>query len=133
VDAGEVAVEYLVRFTSAEGRDGHHSAQDLDSALQLAEHLRNTEEATDAQVYRLEPVPIRFKARYTVEVEQDDGEYAPIEGAPALPEAPPAALPEAPGAAPVASEDEAEDSQDSEQGDDLLVDNAGGSGLLSRS
>lgn len=83
-------MEYLVRFTSAEGRDGHHSAEDLDAALQFAERVRNTEEATDVQVYRLQPVPIRFKACYKVEVEQGDAEIAPGDDAPSLPEAPPA-------------------------------------------
>lgn len=116
-------MEYLVRFTSAEGRDGHHSAEDLDSALQFAERVRNTEEASDVQVYRLQPVPIRFKACYKVEVEQGDGEFAQIDDAPSLPEAPPAA----------AGADADGEAEDPEGADDVLVNSAGGRRLFTRS
>lgn len=116
-------MEYLVRFISAEGRDGHHSAEDLDSALQFAERVRNTEEATDVQVYRLQPVPIRFKAHYKAEVEQGDAEPAQAEDAPSLPEAPPAAA--ATGAAP-AEEPEPEDE------DQLVHTGAAGRRLFTR-
>lgn len=111
-------MEYLVRFTSAEGRDGHHSAEDLDTALQFAERVRNTEEGTDVQVYRLEPVPIRFKACYKVEVEQGEAEVATpaADDAPSLPEAPPAV---------------AEDGDD--QAEDALVNSAAGRRLFTRS
>lgn len=114
-------MEYLIRFTSAEGRDGHHNAEDLDTALQFAERVRNTEEATEVQVYRLQPVPIRFKACYKVEVEQgvEQGEetVAPAaEDAPSLPEAPPAI---------------AEDGDD--QAEDALVNSAAGRRLFTRS
>lgn len=111
-------MEYLVRFTSAEGRDGHHSAEDLDAALQFAERVRNTEEATDVQVYRLQPVPIRFKACYKVEVEQGDVDAvaAPADDAPLLPEAPPPTV-----------------GEDSEDSDDVLAHNAAGRRLFTRS
>lgn len=119
-------MEYLVRFTSAEGREGHHNAEDLDTALQFAERVRNTEEATDVQVYRLQPVPIRFKACYKVEVEQGEAEagagagavagaVAPTDDAPSLPEAPPAV---------------AEDGED--QAEDALVNSAAGRRLFTR-
>lgn len=109
-------MEYLVRFTSAEGREGHHNAEDLDTALQFAERVRNTEEATDVQVYRLQPVPIRFKACYKVEVEQGEAEAgAPADDAPSLPEAPPAV---------------AEDGED--QAEDALVNSAAGRRLFTR-
>lgn len=107
-------MEYLVRFTSAEGREGHHNAEDLDTALQFAERVRNTEEATDVQVYRLQPVPIRFKACYKVEVEQGEAE-APADDAPSLPEAPPAV---------------AEDGED--QAEEALVNSAAGRRLFTR-
>lgn len=109
-------MEYLVRFTSAEGREGHHNAEDLDTALQFAERVRNTEEATDVQVYRLQQVPIRFKACYKVEVEQGEAESgAPADDAPSLPEAPPAV---------------AEDGDD--QAEDALVNSATGRRLFTR-
>lgn len=117
-------MEYLVRFTSAEGRDGHHSAEDLDAALQFAERVRNTEEATEVQVYRLQPVPIRFKACYKVEVEQGDGEFAQIDDAPSLPEAPPAA-------AAVVADGEGEAEADDDE--DVLVNTANGRRLFTRS
>lgn len=122
-------MEYLVRFTSAEGRDGHHSAEDLDTALQFAERVRNTEEGTDVQVYRLQPVPIRFKACYKVEVEQGEVEGAAPAQAQAQAQAHPGAddapsLPEAPPAA-------AEDGDD--QAEDALVNSAAGRRLFTRS
>lgn len=109
-------MEYLVRFTSAEGREGHHNAEDLDTALQFAERVRNTEEATEVQVYRLQPVPIRFKACYKIEVEQGEAEAsAPADDAPSLPEAPPAV---------------AEDGED--QAEDALVNSVAGRRLFTR-
>lgn len=76
-------MEHLVRFTTAEGRDGHHYAENLDEALKFVERLRNTEEASDVRVFRLREVPIEFRAYYKVEVRPADGGEDD-----ALPEAP---------------------------------------------
>jgi hypothetical protein len=85
-------VEHLVRFTSAEGREGFHSATDLDDALKFVERLRNNEEVGNVRLFRLQEVPIEFKAYYKVEIL--DGSESPPEPAPAEAEAPPPAKPE---------------------------------------
>jgi hypothetical protein len=61
-------VEHLVKFTSAEGRDGFHTATGLDEALKFVERLRNNEDVEHVSVYRLQEVPIEFKAYYKVEL-----------------------------------------------------------------
>jgi hypothetical protein len=61
-------VEHLVKFTSAEGRDGFHTAGSLDDALKFVERLRNNEDVDNVRVYRLTEVPISFKAYYKVEI-----------------------------------------------------------------
>jgi hypothetical protein len=83
-------VEHLVRFTSAEGREGFHSASDLDDALKFVERLRNNEEVGNVRLFRLQEVPIEFKAYYKVEI---------LDGADPAPEPDPAE-PESAGPAP---------------------------------
>ncbi len=61
-------MEHLVRFMSAEGREGQHRADTLDDALAFVERLRNSEEASDVRVYRMEEVPIEFRTYYKVEL-----------------------------------------------------------------
>jgi hypothetical protein len=77
---GGVFVEHLVRFTTGEGREGLHVAKDLDEALRFTERLRNTEEATDVRLYRLQELAVEFKVTYRAEVRPADGEAA-AEGA----------------------------------------------------
>lgn len=72
-------MDHLVRFTTAEGRDGHHYADGLDAALAFVERLRNSEEASAVRVFRLREVPIEFKAYYKVEIRAEgEGEDAPV-------------------------------------------------------
>jgi hypothetical protein len=70
-------VEHLVKFTSAEGRDGFHTAESLDGALKFVERLRNNEEVGNVRLFRLQEVPIEFKAYYKVEIR---GAEAPASG-----------------------------------------------------
>jgi hypothetical protein len=86
-------VEHLVRFTTAEGRDGHHYAETLDAAIAFVERLRNSEEASDVKVYRLREVPLEFKTYVKVEV-RTDGEAEEAPAAPAPAALSPADLPE---------------------------------------
>lgn len=74
-------MEHLVRFTTSEGREGQHQAPSLDDALQFVERLRNSGEASDARVFRVQEVPISFRAYYKVEL---TAEPAPA-GSPAAP------------------------------------------------
>jgi hypothetical protein len=86
---GGIAVEHLVRFTTAEGRDGHHYAESLEAGLAFAERVRNSEEATDVRVYRLREVPIEFKTYVKVEIRGEDSEEdAAVPAPPSLPPMP---------------------------------------------
>lgn len=82
-------MEHLVRFTSNEGREGHHSAPSLDDALQFVEHIRNTEGAEGVQVFRLQPIHIEFKTYYRVEVTADAVDAPQAVSPPAAPNVPP--------------------------------------------
>lgn len=64
-------MEHLVRFTTAEGREGQHAAPSLDDALKFVERLRNNEEASEVRVFRMQEVPISFRAYYRVELTAD--------------------------------------------------------------
>jgi hypothetical protein len=59
---------HMVIFRTAEGKPGYHQAEALDEAVRFVEHLRNTEEVTDARLFKMEEVPIEFKTYYKVEV-----------------------------------------------------------------
>lgn len=75
----EAAVEHLVTFQTAEGREGQHTAASLDEALQFVERLRNTEEASGVRVFRMQEVPIEFKTYFKVEVGEGKGDVPPSE------------------------------------------------------
>lgn len=64
-------MEHLVRFTTAEGRDGLHYADGLEEALRFVERVRNAEEAAQVRVFRLHEVPIQFRTYYKVELTAD--------------------------------------------------------------
>lgn len=90
-------VEHLVRFVTAEGRDGHHTADGLDEALRFVERLRNNEDVSEVHVYRLHEVPIEFRAYYKVELrgtgEGGDAAAPAVPAVPAVPVVPPVASP----------------------------------------
>jgi hypothetical protein len=84
-------VEHLVRFTTAEGREGHHYADSLEETLKFVERLRNAEEAQDVRVFRLREVPIEFRAYYKVELRAPDApEVDDPPATPVVPATPPA-------------------------------------------
>ncbi len=76
-------MEHLVKFHSAEGREGQHTAASLDDALRFVERLRNNEDASDVRVFRMNEIPIEFKTYYKVEVRPGDEPRAEGEAAPA--------------------------------------------------
>lgn len=61
-------MQHLVRFRTAEGRDGHHIAETLEEGVAFVERLRNTEGSSEVELFRLTAVPIEFKTYYRVEV-----------------------------------------------------------------
>lgn len=84
-------MEHLVRFTTEEGREGQHVADSLDDALRFVERLRNAEATTHVRLYRMQEVPITFRAYFKVEL-AGDGE-TPTPSADAERERPAAAAP----------------------------------------
>lgn len=83
-------MEHLVKFTTAEGREGQHVADGLDDALRFVERLRNTEEVSAVRVFRMQEVPIEFRTYYKVELKageaaepSDEAEAVESEGEPA--------------------------------------------------
>lgn len=58
----------MVIFRNAEGKPGYHQADALDEAVKFVEHLRNSEQVTDARLFSMEEVPIEIKTYYKVEV-----------------------------------------------------------------
>jgi hypothetical protein len=89
-------LEYLVRFTTAEGREGNHAAATLHDALRFVERLRNSEEVSDVRVFRMHEVPIEFRTYYKVELKAGEPGEAPAadgdNGHVTLPEQPDTAL-----------------------------------------
>jgi hypothetical protein len=61
-------VTHMVIFRSPDGKPDYHQADSLEEATAFAEKLRNEERVTDARIFRMEEVPIEFKAYYKIEV-----------------------------------------------------------------
>lgn len=84
-------MQHLVKFETAEGREGQHTAASLNDALRFVERLRNNEDASQVRVFRLHEVPIEFKTYFKVELRGEDPEAdaaAPVDDeAPSAPEA----------------------------------------------
>ena len=81
---------HMVIFRSPEGKPGYHQAEGLDEAMRFAEMLRNQEQVTDARIFRMDEVPIEFKAYYRVEMASGEAAESVSEEAGASePEAPP--------------------------------------------
>ncbi len=75
----------MVIFRRPDGKPGYHQADSVDDAVRFAEMLRNQEKVTDARIFRMEEVPIEFRAYYKVEVVTDQTETATPEPAPMAP------------------------------------------------
>ena len=82
---------HLVTFTSVEGKKGYHHCEELGDAVRFVERLRNNEGVSDAQVFRMEEVPLEVKTYFRVEVA--GASPAPASPAPASPAPAPAAPP----------------------------------------
>lgn len=92
-------MQHLVTFQTAEGREGSHTAPSLDDALRFVERLRNNEEASAVRLFRMQEVPLEFKAYFKVEVGEGPSDApAAVEPVPAAEPAPEPALTSAAGA-----------------------------------
>jgi hypothetical protein len=54
----------MVIFRRPDGKPGYHQADGVDDAVRFVEMLRNQEKVTDARIFRMEEVPIEFRAYY---------------------------------------------------------------------
>ncbi|MEE8602637.1 hypothetical protein [Euzebya tangerina] len=61
-------MQHVVRFTTAEGRDGTHFSDSLDDAVTFIERVRNLENASDVRLFKLTEVPVSFKTYYQAQV-----------------------------------------------------------------
>ena len=61
-------MRHMIIHRSADGGRTYNETDDLDGAIRMVEHLRNTENVADARIFSLHEVPIEFKAYYRVEV-----------------------------------------------------------------
>ncbi len=112
-------MSHMVIYRSVDGKPGFQQTDDLLSAVEFVERLRNTEGVENARIYRLEQVNFRFQPYFQVHLDQAEPPNAPrplvataaTQPAPAVQPAPvaqPAPMPSqlaasAPAAAPMAS------------------------------
>lgn len=61
-------MQHVVRFTTAEGRDGTHFSESLDEAVAFIERVRNVEDATEVRLFKMTEVPVSFKTYYHAQV-----------------------------------------------------------------
>lgn len=94
-------MSHMVIYRSADGKPGFQQTDDLTSAVQFVERMRNAEGVESARIYRLEQVNFSFQPYYQVRLEDaappppprslvEDAESAPAVAAP-----PPAPAPSA--------------------------------------
>jgi hypothetical protein len=67
---------HMVIYRSSDGKPGYHQAEALEEAVRFVEHLRNSEQAAEARIFRMHEVAIEFKTYYRVEVAA--AEEAPV-------------------------------------------------------
>ncbi|MFN0028043.1 MAG: hypothetical protein ACKV2O_12825 [Acidimicrobiales bacterium] len=82
-------MSHMVIYRSVEGKPGFQQTDDLVSAVEFVERLRNLEGVESARIYRLEQVNFRFQPYYQVHIETEDPPAPPptpaADGAPAEP------------------------------------------------
>jgi hypothetical protein len=59
---------HMVIFRSMDGKPGYHQAEALEEAVRFVERLRNSEQVTEARIFRMQEVPIEYKTYYKVEI-----------------------------------------------------------------
>lgn len=84
-------MSHMVIYRSVEGKPGFQQTDDLVSAVEFVERLRNLEGVESARIYRLEQVNFRFQPYYQVHIETEQppappkspfADAAPVQPAP---------------------------------------------------
>ncbi len=65
-------MSHMVIYRSVEGKPGFRQTDDLVSAVEFVERLRNLEGVESARIYRLEQVNFRFQPYFQVHIETDE-------------------------------------------------------------
>jgi hypothetical protein len=77
----------MVIYRSVDGKPGFQQTDDLVSAVEFVERLRNLEGVESARIYRLEQVNFRFQPYYQVHLDTAEGPTPPpmVTGSPERP------------------------------------------------
>lgn len=70
-------MSHMVIYRSVDGKPGFQQTDDLVSAVEYVERLRNVEGVENARIYRLEQVNFRFQPYFQVHLESADAPPAP--------------------------------------------------------
>jgi len=70
-------VSHMVIYRTNDGKPGFQQTDDLVSAVEFVERLRNLEGVESARIYRLEQVNFRFQPYYQVHIETAEAPNAP--------------------------------------------------------
>lgn len=82
-------MSHMVIYRSVDGKPGFQQTDDLVSAVEFVERLRNAEGVESARIYRLEQVNFRFQPYYQVHLDNAEAPTAPpLKIAPAAEAAP---------------------------------------------
>ncbi len=76
-------MSHMVIYRSVEGKPGFQQTDDLVSAVEFVERLRNLEGVESARIYRLEQVNFRFQPYYQVHIETEESQSRPPQPVPA--------------------------------------------------
>lgn len=89
-------MSHMVIYRSVDGKPGFQQTDDLMSAVEFVERLRNADGVESARIYRLEQVSFRFEPYYQVHIDDAPAPTPPpatvaratVSAAPAAPVAP---------------------------------------------
>ncbi|MCC6436369.1 MAG: hypothetical protein IT196_15140 [Acidimicrobiales bacterium] len=70
-------MSHMVIYRSVDGKPGFQQTDDLVSAVEFVERLRNLEGVESARIYRLEQVNFRFQPYYQVHLDTDEAPTPP--------------------------------------------------------
>lgn len=89
-------MSHMVIYRSVEGKPGFQQTDDLVSAVEFVERLRNVEGVESARIYRLEQVNFRFQPYYQVHLDTEQSPTAPMPTVNSVEQPPAAEVPATP-------------------------------------